>query len=222
MLRNRDYREATRILQQALPTAKASGEKDLAARLLANLGSSYFAQQQFQTALPVLMEVGKAGSLAQVNLSSPPVFASIFPPFIFKWATTRPPLNGRSGLSRTVQAKITRRKCTSNLASIRVRQGKPAEAMELFRKGIDAADRQGDQEAWAIGWDRVGETYFRLGQLAAAEEAMLESYRVRKLNRLAGLNSSYRNLGLLKLTQGDMRSAATLLAQAAEPSRLVD
>jgi hypothetical protein len=40
---------------------------------------------------------------------------------------------------------------------------------------------------------------------------MLEAYRIRKLNRLPALDTSYRNLGRLRLAQGDLRAASALL-----------
>src|ERR1019366_493495 len=48
-----------------------------------------------------------------------------------------------------------------------------------------------------------------------AEAPLLEAYRVRKLHRLA-LDSSYRNLGRLRLAQGDLASASALLDRAVE------
>jgi CHAT domain-containing protein len=51
--------------------------------------------------------------------------------------------------------------------------------------------------------------------LAPAEAALLVAYRVRKLHRL-DLESSYRNLGRLRLEQGDLASASALLDRAAE------
>lgn len=101
------------------------------------------------------------------------------------------------------------------LATIRARQQRVSEALSLFRQGIELADRAGDMNLYALGWNRWGEELLKTGNLAAAEPALLEAYRVRKLNRLA-LDSSYRNLGRLRLEQGDLRSASVLLDRAVE------
>lgn len=101
------------------------------------------------------------------------------------------------------------------LATIRARQQRISEALILFRQGIALADRAGDMNLYAIGWNRWGEELMKTGDLAAAEPALLEAYRVRKLNRLA-LDSSYRNLGRLRLEQGDLRSASVMLDRAVE------
>jgi len=79
------------------------------------------------------------------------------------------------------------------LAIVRARQDRMPEAAELFRQGTDGADRAGDLELYAIGWNRLGEEFLKHGDLPQAEAALLEAYRVQKLHHLA-LDSSYRNL----------------------------
>jgi CHAT domain-containing protein len=103
------------------------------------------------------------------------------------------------------------------LAVVRARQDSMPEAVELFRQGTGAADRAGDLELYALGWNRMGEEFLDRGDLSQAEAALLEAYRVRKLHRLA-LDSSYRNLGRLRLAQGDLESASALLDRAVELS----
>jgi len=98
-------------------------------------------------------------------------------------------------------------------ATIRARQKRMAEALELFREGIDAAASAGDWNLYAIGWNRIGEEYLKLGALKAAEGPLLEAYRVRKLRDLP-LDTSYRNLGHLRLEQGDLKGASVLLDRA--------
>jgi CHAT domain-containing protein len=106
-----------------------------------------------------------------------------------------------------------------HLASLRARQGRMEDAAPLFMEGIAGADRAGDLDTYAIGWDRLGEERFKAGDLDGAERAMLEAYRVRKLHRLAALGTSYRNLGRLRLAQGDLGSAEALLDLAAAQVR---
>ena len=106
-----------------------------------------------------------------------------------------------------------------HLASLRARQGRMEEATALFARGIDGADAAGDLDTYALGWDRLGEERFKRGELAPAEQAMLEAWRVRKLHRPAALGTSYRNLGRLRLAQGDLRSAAALLDEAVARAR---
>jgi CHAT domain-containing protein len=106
------------------------------------------------------------------------------------------------------------------MATLRARQDRMPEAIKMFRQGIDAADRAGHVELSAIGWNRIGEEFLKRGEpgdLASAEPALLEAYRIRKVNRLP-LGSCYRNLGRLRLEQGDLVSASALLDRAVELS----
>ena len=90
-------------------------------------------------------------------------------------------------------------------------------SMSLFRQGIDGAARANDQALYAIGWNRLGEELLRQNDLGGAERAFLEAYRVRKLNHLP-LDSSYWGLAELRLAQGNLTSASTLLDRAVELS----
>jgi len=96
------------------------------------------------------------------------------------------------------------------MGSLGVRQGNISEGFEMFRRGIDDADRAGDQEVCALGWNRLGEDLLRRADFRGAERPLLEAYRIRKLNHLA-LDVSYWNLGRLRLEQGDLKSASVLL-----------
>src|SRR5260370_22011812 len=97
------------------------------------------------------------------------------------------------------------------LATLYAHQGNVEASRELFRQGILEADRFGSVELSANAWDRLGCELLLHRQLPRAEDALLEAYRIRKLNRLPSLGESYRNLGILRLEQGDLRSASTLL-----------
>lgn len=102
-------------------------------------------------------------------------------------------------------------------ATVRARQKRMPEAVLLFRRGIEAAARSGDWALYAIGWNRLGEEYLELGELSQAEGPLLEAYRVRTLRHLP-LDASYRDLGQLRLEQGDLQGASVLLDRAIEIS----
>src|SRR5205823_1252614 len=103
------------------------------------------------------------------------------------------------------------------MATLRARQDRMPEAVKMFGQGIAAAEQAGNAALSAIGWNRTGEEFLKRGELAAAEPALLEAYRIRKLNHLP-LDSSYRNLGRLRLEQGDLASASALLDRAVRMS----
>jgi CHAT domain-containing protein len=98
-------------------------------------------------------------------------------------------------------------------AIVRARQRRMPEALALFRQGIEAAERAGNWNLYALGWNRLGEEYLQAHQLGLAEGPLLEAYRIRKVRNLP-LETSYRSLGRLRLEQGDLRAASVLLDRA--------
>ena len=113
-----------------------------------------------------------------------------------------------AALVRPGAPRATPPKLLTHLAPCRPIRGRMPQALDLYRQGIAAADRAGDREMYAIAWNDLGYEYLEHGQLPHAEHALLEAYRVRKLNHLRSIESSYRNLGMLRLEQGDLRAAA--------------
>src|ERR1019366_1241858 len=69
------------------------------------------------------------------------------------------------------------------------------------------------------GCNNLGDAYFLHRDYAAAEPALLEAYRIRKLRHFP-MDSSYRTLGRLRLAQGDLSSASVLLDRAVELASL--
>jgi CHAT domain-containing protein len=197
--------------------ALAVGEDDVAARATGNLGGCQFAFHQYQPALRTFLEAhrladraGDASYTAVLDVNIASLYSEMGElEAAAQWiegALER--VSGKDRRDHLPQLLI-------ELATVRARQDRMPEAVELFRQGTDAADGAGDLELYAIGWNRLGEEFLKRGELAQAEAALLEAYRVRKLHRLA-LDSSYRNLGCLRLAQGDLVSASALLDRAVE------
>src|SRR5258707_848114 len=74
-----------------------------------------------------------------------------------------------------------------------------------------AAEQQGDQLAMEAAWDRLGQELLLAGKPDAAEHCLLEGFRIRKLTHDRKHGQSYLPLSRLRLHQGDIPSAATLL-----------
>ena len=73
------------------------------------------------------------------------------------------------------------------------------EARESFRQGILEADRFGDADLLSNAWDKLGAALLLRRELPEAETALLEAYRIRKLNKLPDVGWSYRNLDSLQV-----------------------
>jgi len=211
------YADALRIFEKARDAAQTDHLDDLAARALGNIGSCQFAVHQYRAALRSFVDaahaaerVGDRNILALLNANIASLYAEMGElNAAAEWTETS--LSHVSGEDRDKhEAKLL-----IQLASLRARQKRMPEAIALFGRGLDAADRRGDLELYANGWNRLGEEYLKRHDLARAEAPLLEAYRIRLLNHLA-LDSSYRNLGLLRLEQGDLYSAGVLLDRAVE------
>jgi tetratricopeptide (TPR) repeat protein len=212
------YQEALQPFETARALASGARLPRLAARALNNIGACQFGLHQYRPALQSLLEAHRQAEAANDSSGAASFNVNI--------ASLYAELGELDAAAEWIQDTIRRlndkdRKnlpqILIQLASLRARQDRMPEAQQLFNQGIEAADRAGDLNLYAIGWNRLGEEYLKRGELAKAEPPLLEAYRVRKLNRLA-LDSSYRSLGRLRLEQGDLTSAAMLLDRAVELS----
>ena len=211
------YGDAAKQFESLRQTALAVREDDLAARATGNLGGCQFALRQYQPALRSFLEAhrladqaGDASYAAVLDVNIASLYSEM--------GELEAAVQWIEGALERVSGKDRRDhlpKLLIQLATLRARQDRMAEASELFRQGTEAADRVGDLELYAIGWNRLGEELLKRGDLSRAEAALLEAYRVQKLHRLA-LDSSYCNLGRLRLAQGDLASASALLDRAVE------
>ena len=66
----------------------------------------------------------------------------------------------------------------------------------------------------AIGWNQLGYMRLQNNELAKADAALTEAFRIRRLAGNKNLGASYTYLGMLRLAQGDARSALNLLTRA--------
>ena len=197
--------------------ALAGNYLDLAARALGNLGGCQYALHQYQPALKSFLEARRLAIQSGDSSAAAAIGANIASLYsemgeldaAAEWL--RQSLKGIAGRDRAKHLP----KVLIQLATLRARQGRMEEALDSFRQGIWGADQVGDDDTYAVGWNRLGEEYLIAGDLHNTDRALLEAFRVRKARGLA-LDSSYRNLGRLRLAQGDLESAAALLDRAVE------
>jgi tetratricopeptide (TPR) repeat protein len=212
------YQEALRQFEAARAVAVNAHTPREAARALANAGACQFALHRYRPALQSFLEAYHQAVAVHDRSAAAGMDANI--------ASLYTELGELDAAAEWIQGTIQRLNSTDRivlpkiliqLATLRARQDRMPEARQLFNEGIEAADRAGDLNLYAIGWNRLGEEYLKRGELARAEAPLLEAYRIRKLNHLA-LDVSYRSLGRLRLEQGDLISAAALMDRAVELS----
>ncbi len=216
-----NFRESAAIFQRGYEDAMRAHEPRIAARFLNDVGGCRYALHQNQEALETFLEARKlaescgdeasAGAM-DFNISNLYYQLNEMDAAIAAAGRAAARLSGAARTRQLPQMLI-------HMAALEAEQGRLAKAAALYRQGIAAADRAGDLETYAAGWNDAGYKYLQRKQLPQAERALLEAYRVRKLNRLRSIESSYRNLGMLRLEQGDTRAAGVLLDLAVARSR---
>lgn len=216
-----NFRAVAAISEKGYRQAIEAGEPRIAAGFLNNLGSCNFALHKYREAVKVYLEAGRLAEAAgDLNTAGKLDFniSSLYSQLGEVDAAVE---SARRAMQRLTGEERSRQlpKLLIHLATLRARQERVPESLSLFEEGIAAARRNNDAEMYAIGWNDLGEEWLNRKQLANAEHALLEAYRIRKLHRLRSIESSYRNLGMLRLEQGHLRSAHTLLNEAVELSR---
>ena len=100
-----------------------------------------------------------------------------------------------------------RAKLLIQCALIQVRRSEPHQAVDLLRDAVEAARVQLDMASEAEAWNELGNALMDVGQFPAAERALLEAFRLRKLTR-GDLYFAYESLSRLRLLQGDLQAAS--------------
>ncbi len=206
------YEEALESYRRGYRASMQIRQTEMAARFLLGAGNTQLHRFLYQEALEsyvgarnIFTELGDAGKVTVLDISLCSLYSQMGE---FEAASEA---GGRALEHLPAGDSGPRAKLFVLLANVKWQQGKVEEAWPLFREGIQEADRFGDPELLSSAWDKLGAGLLLQKQLPQAEEALLEAFRIRKLNRLPALGSTYRNLGMLRLEQGDLRSAAALL-----------
>ena len=213
------YSEAAHRFESLRKAAIDAHVDDLAARAVGAIAGTQLALRQYQPALRSYLEANRMATAAN-DPTSAAVFAVNIASLYAEIGALDTAAQWTQGTLERMSTEARRQLMPTlliQMATLRALQDRMPEAVTMFGQGIDAADWAGHVELSAIGWNRAGEEFLKRGELAAAEPALLEAYRIRRLNHLP-LGSCYRNLGRLRLEQGDLVSASALLDRAVELS----
>lgn len=206
------YDHALGLAGEGYRRASSGGHFDLAVRFLGNVGMAQFGLHRFDAALQTYLQAHSLAvhhGLESAAALSTTAIALLYAQLGELEAAADWLQKSSAALTGADQTRLLPA-VEIQLGTVRARQGRLKEAMALFGRAIDAAERNDDLRLSSLGWNRVGEEFLLRQDLPAAEHAFLEAYRIRKLNHLP-LDTSYLNLGQLRLAQGDLVSARTVL-----------
>ncbi|HLK68707.1 MAG TPA: CHAT domain-containing tetratricopeptide repeat protein [Bryobacteraceae bacterium] len=224
------YSVARERFAAAHQLAIASSRNDLAGRAMSNIGGCQYALHSYQPALHSFLDARRladaeadANTVAVLDANIASLYAQMGEvDAAVQWLQgTLTQIGSKTGYFRSkmeieMGALLARQELLSDKPE-RLPLDQMQQAELMFQRGIDGAAKDRDLATYALGWNRLGEELLRRKELPGAERALLEAYRVRKLNHLP-LDSSYWNLGELRLAQGDLPSASALLDRAVELS----
>ncbi|MBI3471508.1 MAG: CHAT domain-containing protein [Candidatus Solibacter usitatus] len=210
-----DYREAGQLFAESHRAAVRSNHPQVAVRSLWYVGNCHFAQGSYHEALRVYLELResleKRGDTFQASVLSANI-ASIYSELGEQdsaIAVVEEALRAVPAGPRRPRAELYLLK-----GGALARQGQLDLALAPYRQAIAEARRSGELSVCANAYSGMGYELMLRGRLAEAEAAILEGYRLRKEHHLPHLESSLRNLGLLRLSQGRLAEAGGLLEDA--------
>ena len=207
------YLRAEELYGSVLEEAKSLGAAERAGRCLTAIGNCQFATFRYRAALRSYLEARTFAQAAQDWANRGSLSANISGLFLQMGDMESAALSAEQALADFNRKDFRggRSRCLILLAVIRAKQSQMEKCEALTGEAIDQSYKEGDWMAVAQAWDHLGEEYLAHGQLAGAEGALTEGFRIRRVHDLPQLDSSYLNLGKLRMAQGDAGSALRLL-----------
>jgi CHAT domain-containing protein/tetratricopeptide (TPR) repeat protein len=211
-----DYRDAAETCRRGLASSRKTHNNVLTTQFLIGVANCHLAVQDYREALgyyaeaaDLAQESGNAEVAAGISASISSLYLQLGDINSSQHAADR-------GLRLLPMDKATRAgpPLLIQAATLQARQNHMRQALPLFSRAINMADRLGDTARIAAAWDQLGYEYLRRGQLPAADEAVSEAFRLRKMFKLPDLQYSYYTLGMLRVAQGEDESAGRLLDEA--------
>ncbi len=221
-----DYIEAAAINRKGYEEALARGDRALALRFLNNAGGCWFALSSYRKAMGAFLEARELAAALGDQEMAGALSLNISSLYLQIGEVAGAAEAAREGLAalRKLPKPKYRVQLLMQVARVKAWQGDLDGAIPLFGQAIAEADREGNVPLQAKACNLLGYELLRKGRVKEAEGPLLEAFRLRKLNRDREMDDSYRTVGLLRMAQGDLRSAGSLLdvavAAAERPGRV--
>lgn len=213
------FKEAASKYDRGYQMALADGDLFSATKFLNNVGAAHLVAFKYQDAINAFLECRKLAK-SQGDAETATIID-------FNLAAVYLQLADVSAANDAIQQGLTtalgndpheiRPLLMMTLARLRINQEKTTEALGLLRRAVELASTNTNQSTLARAFDCLGEQLLESGDIAGAEEPLQQGFRLRLLLRDRDLRVSYLKLSRLRLAQGDMESAATLLERATSP-----
>jgi CHAT domain-containing protein len=208
-----DFLDAAPIYKQGLRLASTRNESRAKTRFLCGLGNCHLLEADYRTAVQEYLEARKLatsdGDWAMVSLLSINLFTAYSRMYDHASA-----LESMEEAIRTMSAHSSIENLPFALIGMGTAQsslGNTDRALSSFSSAIRSADDRGDLRASAQAWSELGTHYFRQKDLQNADLAYTRAFYLRRTGGGRGLANSYKDLGVLRIAQGNPQSALVLL-----------
>jgi len=222
-----EYVRAAIIYESGYEMAKNRGELRSAVRFLNNLGSARYQLFQHREAVKAYLaarnlaeRMGDREALGALYLNLSSLYLEMGDVDAAAQSAQQG-LGALAGIHPSFRAQMLIQR-----ARVRLKQEtKSATAMMWLREAVAAARQDPDQVSAtateAQAWNELGTALLEASNPQAAEPALLESFRLRRLTHNDRIYYSYEALGKLRLAQGDPPAASILFSHAIDSARRV-
>ncbi len=221
MFRAGRYMEAARLFLGEHEQALARRDYSRAVTALNDAAGCYFATFQYRQAMRLYLETERLAE-ATGRLADGASFYGNMSSLYLQMGDMREARHAAEAGLRSLRAGAAphyRALLLFQLGRVYFRLGERARGEKMYRAGIEEAAQRGELEVQERGWDHFGWELLLVHDYPAAECALSEAFRLRRLQRSPNVALSYPKLGLLKLAQGDLTTAGVLLDQAVAATR---
>jgi len=221
LFRAGQYMQAASHFLARTQQALACGNLSQAVSSINDLAGCHFATFQYKQAMRHYLEAKRLAEQAGVRDHLPGLWANISSLYFQLGEVEAARYAAEQGLRSLPPGMVPhyRPLLMLQLAKVYFRLGEHAAGTRLYQAAIEEAAQRGDVEAQARGWDHFGWDLLFAGDLHAAERALTEAFRLRRLSKSPAEALSYQKLGLLKLAQGDLQSAEVFIQKAVDVCR---
>lgn len=217
-LANMNYRQAIRCFSDGAALAKSIGDLPRTQRFLNALGGSYLIVYQYRKALTAYenaRQLARQTHAAEVEAVIDLNLATLYIVLGDVDSAQREIGAAKACLPAGSRYWANLYAAQSDLA---MRTGDSVSVERAAKVGLDAADATGNAEVRAALAEDLGLLAMQRGDVGRAEEALLESYRIRRLQRLRDIEPVLCSLARLALRTGQA-DRAVWLAKLARDSR---
>jgi CHAT domain-containing protein/Tfp pilus assembly protein PilF len=210
------FAEAAAAFEQGYRESLESESTRHAVRFLTNLANVQFKLAHYREAMRNYLEARELAEISGDREMAGVLSVNIFSLYITLGAFEEAGQAAREVLEAMPPGGSS--KHLPEILALRARlyalQGEMDRAIPLFRQAIQEADRQGDLPILARTWNELGYESLKRGDLDTAQSALVEAFRLMKMNGMQVPDRLYQDLGLLRMAQGDLDSASRLLEKA--------